>query len=95
MLGRANLDVIFPRQVSVWVGASAVDGHGLPLRGRSRIVGTGPLSVLHLDSVKRWSGNCAGLEPHRGDETGWHAEGCRHARRSNRCEGAERRREGE
>jgi len=48
----ANLDVIFPRQVSVWVRAGAVDGQSLPLCGRSRVVGTRPLSVLHLDSVK-------------------------------------------
>jgi hypothetical protein len=62
----AHLDVIFPRQVSVWVRAGAVDSHGLPLCGRSGVVGTGPLSVLHLDTVKRWNGNGPGLEPHRG-----------------------------
>lgn len=63
----ANLDVIFPRQVSVWVGASTVDSHGLPLSGRSLIVGDGPFSVLHLDSVKRWGCDGPGFEPHRGD----------------------------
>lgn len=62
----ANLDVIFPWHVSVWMRASTVDGHSLPLSGRGRIVvPTGPLAVLHLDLVKRWGCDGSGFEPHR------------------------------
>lgn len=62
----ANLDVIFPWHVSVWMRASTVDGHSLPLSRRGRIiVPTGPLAVLHLDVVKRWGCDGSGFEPHR------------------------------
>ena len=62
----ANLDVIFPWHVSVWMRASTVDGHGLPLSGRSSVVvPAGPLAVLHLDFVKRWGCDGSGFEPHR------------------------------
>lgn len=67
----ANLDVIFPWHVSVWMRTSTVDGHSLPLRRRGRIVvPAGPLAILHLDFVKRWGCDGPGLEPHR-TGSGW------------------------
>lgn len=67
----ANLDVILPRQVSVWMRPRTVDGHGLPLSRRSRVVGpTGPLAFLHLDDVKRWGYDGSGGEPHQ-SRRGW------------------------
>lgn len=49
----ADLDVVFPRHVSIWVRSHAIHGDGLPLSGRYRVVGrTGALAVLHLDGVK-------------------------------------------
>jgi hypothetical protein len=51
----ANLDVIFPREVSVWMRPRTIHEHGLPLSRRGRIVMPGgPLAILHLDSVKGW-----------------------------------------
>jgi len=68
----ANLDVIFPWHVSVWMRASTVDGHSLPFRRRGRIVvPTGPLAVLHLDVVKRWGCDGSGFEPHRTGDAEW------------------------
>lgn len=61
----ANLDVIFPWHVSVWMRTSTVDGHSLPLGGRGIVVRAGPLAILHLDFVKRWGSDSPGFEPHR------------------------------